>query len=67
MTYIETLFPPDYLGGIQKSSVNEHAPANKTDGTTLFTVILVIMVLAIVTHQMNQSLIQQKNNTNQYE
>jgi len=28
---------------------------------------LVIMVLAIVTHQMNQSLIQQKNNTNQYE
>lgn len=67
MTYIETRFPPDYFGGIQNPYLNENAPANKNDGTTLLTVILVIMVFAIVTHQMNQSIIQQKNNTNQYE
>jgi|LakMenEpi03Aug12_release.lakeMendotaPanAssembly.Ray.scaffolds.fasta_scaffold944103_2 hypothetical protein len=67
MTYIETRFPPDYFGGIQNPYLNENAPINKTDGTTLLTVILAIVVVAIVTHQLNQSLIQQKNNTNQYE
>jgi hypothetical protein len=67
MTYIETRFPPDYFGGIQNPHLNENAPINKTDGTTLLTVILAIVVVAIVTHQLNQSLIQQKNNTNQYE
>lgn len=67
MTYIETRFPPDYYGRIQKTQFNEHVPVNKTDGETLLTVIVVIMVIAIVTHQINQSLIEQKNNTNQYE
>lgn len=67
MKYIETRFPPDYYGGIQKNQVKHHAPKNKIDGTTFATIILVIVAVIIFTSQLDQSLSPKKNNTNQYE